>query len=214
GLYTSLYGWKRDNKVVRTGLRTDAEVLTRVLSGLAIDLDEVRQGATDGGGGGGGGGPQGVLDRRSRDAAVIELVGQMREVPTTRVRSAFLPTSWFSPLPNDIRQSMMAGVQTIVLPVSRQRLIERADRLLGFHNGVRDTTLATDLDASDPHSLVTYLNDVRTLSRNIGRYNSLAGPKPATLAELSALLDYLFGEQISTDSGLGTPDVEAALRAA
>ena len=217
GLYTSIYGWKSDNKVVRAGLRSDAEVLTRVLSGLAIDLDEARQeGATSDGGSsrGGGGGPQNVFNRRSRDAAVIELVGQMREIPTTRVRSPFLPTSWFSPLPNDIRQSMMTGVQNIVLPVTRQRLVERADRLLGFRNGVRDTSAATDLDVSNPHSLVTYLNDVRTLSRNIGRYNSLAGPKTGSVAELSALLDYLFGEQISTDSGLATPDFEAALRSA
>jgi type VI secretion system protein ImpL len=206
GLWTSIYGWKRDNQVVSTGLRADAEVLTRVLSGLAIDLDEVKQ--SDGGG------AESVLNRRSRDAAVIELVGQMRDVPTTRVRSPFLPTSWFSPLPNDIRQSMMAGVQTIVLPVSRQRLQERADRLLGFRNGVRDTSAASDLDVSDPRSLVTYLNDVRTLSRNISRYNSLASPTSGSVAELSALLDYLFGEQISTDSGLATPDFEAALRLA
>jgi type VI secretion system protein ImpL len=208
GLWTAIYGWKRDNQVVRTGLRADAEVLTRVLSGLAIDLDELKQSN------GSGNATEAVLNRRTRDAAVIELVGQMRDVPTTRVRSPFLPTSWFSPLPNDIRQSMMAGVQTIVLPVSRARLQERADRLLGFRNGVRDTSAANELDVSDPHSLVTYLNDVRTLSRNIARYNSLASPTSGSVAELSALLDYLFGEQISTDSGLATPDFEAALRSA
>jgi type VI secretion system protein ImpL len=206
GLWTSLYGWRRENQVLQTGLRSDAAALTRVLSGLAIDLDEMGRGERPG--------PEAVLDRRARDAAVIELVGQMKDVPTTRVRSAFLPTSWFSPLPNDIRASMMRGVQNIVLPVTRQRLQERADRLLGFRNGERDTTVAEQLDASDPRSITTYLNDVRTLSRNIARYNSLAGPTTGSVKELSQLLDYLFGERLSTDSGLATPDFESALRQA
>lgn len=204
GLWTSLYGYKRDDQVVRAGLRSDAQVLTRVLSGLAIDLDEVRREPS---------GPESVIERRARDAAVIELVGQMRDVPTTRVRSAFLPTSWLSPLPNDIRRSMMAGVQTIVLPVTRQRLRERADRLLGVR-GAPETASDGELDADDPRSLTTYLNDVRALSRNIERYNSLASPTSGNVRELSALLDYLFGEQLSTDSGLATPDFESALRLA
>jgi type VI secretion system protein ImpL len=204
GLWTSVYGYRKDDRVVRPGLRSDAQILTRVLSGLAIDLDEVRREPS---------GPESVVERRARDAAVIELVGQMRDVPTTRVRSPFIPTSWFSPLPNDIRRSMMAGVQTIVLPVTRQRLRERADRLLGVR-GAPETATDGELDASDPRSLTTYLNDVRTLSRNIARYNSLASPTSGNVRELSALLDYLFGEQISTDSGLATPDFESALRLA
>jgi type VI secretion system protein ImpL len=203
GLWTSLYGVRRDNEVVRPGLRSDAQVLARVLSGLAIDLDEVKQEAA---------GPESVIQRRARDAAVIELVGRMRDVPTTRVRSPFLPTSWFSPLPKDIRQSMMAGVETIVLPVTRQRLQERAERLLGIRGAPE--TANGELDASDPRSLATYLNDVRALSRNINRYNSLASPTSGSVSELSALLDYLFGEQLSTDSGLATPDFESALQLA
>lgn len=121
GLWTSINGLRRDGQVYQAGLRADAALLTRVLSGVAIDLDEVRFGN----------GPASPLDRRARDAAVIELVAQMRDVPTKGVRSPFIPTSWFSSLPGDIEQSMMAGLQSIVLPVTRQRLEERSTRLLG-----------------------------------------------------------------------------------
>ena len=206
GLWTSVYGWRQDSRVLRTGLVYDAQAIARVLSGLAIDLDEVRRSERRG--------AEAVLDRRTRDAAVIELVGQMREVPTMRVRSAFLPTSWFSPLPNDIRTSMMRGVQNIVLPVTRQRLQERSDRLLGSRPGAEEMPGIAELDVSDPSSLSTYLTDVRTLSRNIERYNSLASPTSGSVAELSALLDYLFGERFSTDSSLRTPDLESALKSA
>lgn len=204
GLWTSLYGYTRDNEVVRTGLRSDAQVLTRVLSGLAIDLDEVKREPA---------GPESPFQRRARDAAVIELVAQMRDVPTTRVRSAFLPTSWFSPLPNEIRASMMAGVQNIVLPITRRRLEERVQGLLGVR-GAPETANGAELDTTDPRSLTTYLNDVRVLSRNIARYNSLASPTAGSVAELSGLLDYLFGERLATDSGSTTPDFESALRLA
>src|SRR5439155_19142814 len=136
----------------------------------------------------------------------------MRDVPTTRVRSAFLPTSWLSPLPGDIRRSMMAGIQDIVLPVTRQRLLERADKLLGVP-GV-PSSAEREIDITDPRSLLMYLAEVRALSRNIARYNSLASPTSGSLSEMAALLDYLFGEQIPTDSGLATPDFESALRLA
>lgn len=206
GLYGSVYGWRRDNREVSAGLRSNAAALTRVLSGLAIDLDEVKRGERPG--------AASVVDRRIHDAAVIELVSQMRDVPTTRVRSVFLPTSWFSSLPNDIRASMMRGVQTIVLPVTRQRLQERTDRLLGVNMDAADGGLRDDIDPNDPRSLATYLTEVRALSRNIARYNSLASPTSGSVAELSALLDYLFGERFAPDSALATRDFETALRLA
>ena len=205
GLYSSIYGWTSEGQVVQAGLASDAEALTRVLSGLAIDLDEVTRPAVD---------TPAVATRRTHDAAVLELVSQMRDVPSMRIRSPFLPSSWFSSLPSDVRASMMRGVHDIVLPVTRQRLEERADRLLGFRNGVRDTTVSAELDVADPRSITTYLNDVRTLSRNIARYNSLADPKGGSVRELSGLLDYLFGERFSSESDLANSDFDNALRRA
>lgn len=206
GLWMSVNGFRRAERVYQTGLKSEAEQLTRVLSGVAIDLDEVRHGD----------GPGSPLDRRARDAAVLELVAQMRDVPSMGVRSPFIPSSWFSSLPGEIRESMMAGIETIVLPVTRQRLEERAARLLGTsEDGTAAGSVALsadEFDASDPRSLTSYLSDVRTLSRNIARYNSLADSTSGNVAELWALLDYLFGEQISSDSGLATSDFEDALK--
>src|SRR5207302_4299770 len=111
-------------------------------------------------------GPDSLFQRRATDAAVTSLVGELRTVSPRRLRSVFIPSSWFSPIPKEINTSMVSGVETLVLPVTRLRLQERANRLLGPKTDV--------LDASDPKSLVTYLDDVRDLSRNIARYNSLA----------------------------------------
>lgn len=202
GLYTSINGYRRNQEIVRAGLKADADALMRVLSGLAIDLDDIRHGERLGVGS--------PLDRRARDAAVIELVAQMRDVPNMKVRSAFIPSSWFSPLPNDIQESMMAGIQSLVLPVIRQRLQERSDRLLAARSPA-DSLLPDELDSSDPRSLTTYLEDVRVLSRNITRYNSLADSTAGSVADLSALLDYLFGERIAQDSTLARQDFEDAL---
>ncbi|HEU4995545.1 MAG TPA: type VI secretion system protein [Gemmatimonadaceae bacterium] len=203
GLWRAVYGWHRDS-AVEPGLRENAQMLTRVLSGLAIDLEAVkRRNAT---------GEQAMAERRAHDAAVIELVGQMRDLPSTRVRSVFIPSSWFSSLPGDIRTSMMRGVQNIVLPVIRERLQERSVQLLGPAANSGNGAIGVDADPTlDPASLATYLSDVRTLSRNIERYNSLASPSSGSVAEMSALLDYLFSERVSNDTTALTRDFENAL---
>ena len=204
GLWTSVNGLQAADRG-QAGLRADAELLTRVLSGVAIDLDELRRGDPLGNGS--------PIARRSRDAAVIELVGQMRTVPSTQMRSPFIPSSWFSRLPDEIRVSIRAGVSDIVLPVTRQRLMERASMLLG--KGDATTAYLSDgLDAADAFTVSRYLNEVRALSRNIERYNTLADSRSGSFEDLSALLEYLFAERIRTDTTLATPEFEEVLRRA
>ena len=193
GLWVALNGM-RSNGALRPGLRHDAEAVTAMLAGMAIDIDEVKRGA---------GGPDSILDRRLRDAAVIEVVSEMRNVETIR-KSAFIPASWFSSLPNDIRRSMIAGVESIVLPVSRQRLQERIDRLVG------DTAAV-----ADPRALTDYLNEVKTLSRHIAMYNTLATRDSGTVPQLATLLDYLYGERpLEGDSTYTSEDFREALKQA
>ncbi|MGH7637503.1 MAG: type VI secretion protein IcmF/TssM N-terminal domain-containing protein, partial [Gemmatimonadaceae bacterium] len=204
GLWTSVNGLQAADRG-QAGLRADAVLLARVLSGVAIDLDELRKGDPLGDGS--------PIARRSRDAAVVELVGQMRNVPSTQMRSAFIPTSWFSRLPDEIRISIRAGVSDIVLPVTRQRLMERASILLG-DDAAAASYLSDGLDSGDPFAVPRYLNEVRVLSRNIERYNALADSTSGSFEDLSALLEYLFAERISTDTTLATPEFDEALRRA
>lgn len=203
GLWTSVNGLQAADRD-QAGLRADAELLTRVLSGVAIDLDELKKGDPLGNGS--------PISRRARDAAVVELVGQMRDMPSTQMRSAFIPSSWFSRLPEEIRVSIRAGMSDIVLPVTRQRLLERAASLLG--SGDAAGGLPDALQSEDPLAVPRYLNDVRELSRNIERYNSLADPTKGSFEELSLLLEYLFAERIAKDTTLATPEFEEALRRA
>ena len=204
GLWTSVNGLQAADRV-QAGLKADAALLTRVLSGVAIDLDELKKGDPLGN--------SSPISRRARDAAVIELVGQMRVVPSTQMRSAFIPSSWFSRLPEDIRVSIRAGMSDIVLPVTRQRLLERAASLLG--SGDPSVAYVPDgLESGDPLAVPRYLNDVRELSRNIERYNALADSTTGGFQDLSALLEYLFAERIAKDTTLATPEFEQALRRA
>lgn len=204
GLWTSVNGLQAADRG-QAGLRADAQLLTRVLSGVAIDLDELKKGDPLGNGS--------PISRRARDAAVIELVGQMRAVPSTQMRSAFIPSSWFSRLPEEIRVSIRAGMSDIVLPVTRQRLLERAESLLG--SGDPSVAYVPDgLDSGDPFAVPRYLNDVRELSRNIERYNALADSTTGSFEDLSALLEFLFAERIAKDTTLATPEFEQALRRA
>jgi hypothetical protein len=104
-------------------------------------------------------------------------------------------------------------VSDIVLPVTRQRLMERASILLGDGDAAA-SYLSDGLDSGDPFAVPRYLNEVRVLSRNIERYNALADSTSGSFEELSALLEYLFAERISTDTTLATPEFDEALRRA
>lgn len=193
GLWIALNGYRSDG-ALNPGLRHDAEAVTSMLAGMAIDIDEVKRGA---------GGPDPATDRRMRDAAVIELVSEMRNVETIR-KSPFIPASWFSPLPDDIRRSMIAGIESIVLPVSGQRLQERLDRLVGDTAAVADVRALTD-----------YLSEVKALSRHIVMYNTLATRDSGTVAQLATLLDYLYGERpLEGESAYTSEDFQRALREA
>ena len=135
----------------------------------------------------------------------------MRTVPSTQMRSAFIPSSWFSRLPEEIRVSIRAGMSDIVLPVTRQRLLERAASLVGSSDPSA-AYLPDGLDPDDAYSISRYLNDVRELSRNIERYNALADSMAGSFGDLSAMLEYLFSERIVKDTTLATPEFEEAVR--
>jgi type VI secretion system protein ImpL len=194
GLWMSVNGYER-GETRQPGLRQRADEISRVLAGIAIDLDDMKRGGAS---------PDSSSDRRMRDAVVIELVSDMRGVDAIR-KSAFIPASWLSPLPNDIKQSMIAGIESIVLPVSRQRLLERVAKLIG------DEVEVTEM-RSDPRALVAYLNDVKALSRNIARYNAIAMEDSGTVTDLAALLDYLYQERPLQGASLTSNDFQAAIR--
>ena len=200
GLWTTVNGFQRGDSVVQRGLRADAEALAHALAGMAIDLDDLRRGRA--------GTPDVLTDRRAQDAAVVELVDEMRALHTIK-RSPFIPASWFSPLPDQVKQSMEAGIQDIVLPVIRERLEERAAALL-------DTAGESASGGSvmtNPRALAEYLSEVRVLSQQITQYNKLAAAGAGGVAELAALLDYLFDVQLD-DVGLASEDFQNALSAA
>jgi hypothetical protein len=201
GLWASLYGFQRGEAKYGTDLTGHATQLSQLMSGVAIDLDQVKRRESVG---------DSALERRLQNAAVINLVNEMRSVTSQNMRSLFVPSSWFSPLPKQIRATVLNGLQSVVLPIAHERLQERIGELLP--NARR--AVVADLDPSDPRSLVTYLAEVRTLNRNISRYNALAGPDSGAPGDLGALVDYLFGERLTIDTAEVTDEFEEALRLA
>jgi hypothetical protein len=183
GLYGTVNGFERGDTSAPQGLRAQADALAHALAGMAIDLDEIRRG---------GDGADTLIDRRTRDAAVIELVDEMRSLHAIK-RSPFIPASWFDPLPAEVKASMQSGIQDIVLPVIHERLDERVRALLDTADFDPSTVQASVM--ANPRLLAEYLDDVRTLSRHVLEYNRLAKEGTGSVADLVSLLDYLFGMQ-------------------
>ncbi|MEO5567168.1 MAG: type VI secretion protein IcmF/TssM N-terminal domain-containing protein, partial [Gemmatimonadaceae bacterium] len=121
GLWASLYGFQSTGGSRGAALTDNASELRTLMTGVAIDLYQIkRRGA----------GQDTALERRLQDAAVINLVNEMRSVSSQKLRSIFVPSSWFSPLPAEISASVVNGVQAVVLPIARQRLQGRVEDLL------------------------------------------------------------------------------------
>lgn len=205
GLWASLYGFSRGGETYGAALTKNASELRQLMSGVAIDLDQARRVGTL---------RDTSLERRVQDAAVINLVNEMRNVSSRKVRSVFVPSSWFSSLPKSIDSTMVAGVQNIVLPVSRQRLQTRIGDLLGS-NG-HGPVIINELDTSDPKSLATYLGEVRRLNRAIAQFNVLASPDSGSTADLAGLVEYVYGERLAelNDTTAVSDEFERALRVA
>ena len=201
GLWASLYGFSRGDERYGAALTSQASELSRLMSGVAIDLDQYKRANS----------PDTALARRLQNAAVINLVNEMRSVTAGSMRSPFVPSSWMSPLPKQIRATVLNGVQTVILPIAHRRLQDRIVDLLG--TGTRGPIIVDDLDPSDPKSLASYLGAVRVLNANITRYNALASPDSGAVTDLVALVDYLFGERLPTDSP-PSEEFEEALRIA
>ena len=200
GLWSALNGVHLGERWQREGLRAHTSELTRSLVGTSIDLDDIQRSRSQ----------DTELTRRTQDAALINLVTEMGSVSSSGLRSSFIPSSWVSGLPSDIESSMREAMQAVVLPLVRVRLQERVNRFLGTPGraGISDS----ELDPSDPRSLATYLAEVKELSQNVQRYNTLATPDSGSTTELFILMDYLFGER--PDSTAGTPEFVEALQAA
>ena len=204
GLWTTVNGGlQRGDAASQRGLKVQAEALAHTLAGMAIDLDDVRHG--------GGAVSDSSMERRSREAAVIELVDEMRSLRALQ-RSPFIPTSWFSRLPDEVRASMETGIRDIVLPVIRQRLEERSSALL-------DSTTADSVDGpgsvvGNSGALADYFSDVKDVSKRLAQYNTLATRGSGAPPDLASLMDYLFGVQLDMGRRAVTQDFQIALKAA
>jgi type VI secretion system protein ImpL len=205
GLWASLYGFSRNDAAAKAKppLITAAAETYRLMSGIAIDLDQLKRGSDT---------RDTALARRMQDVAVVSLVNELRSVSSQRIRSVFVPSSWISGVSREMRRTVRSSVQDVVLPIARARLQSRMDDLIG--SAGHPPKLADDFDPSDPKSLGAFLGQVRALNRNVVRYNELASADSGTVTDLSALVDYLFGEHLAEpDSGVSS-DFADALRVA
>lgn len=203
GLWASLYGFQSGPRTYGAALTPNASETARLMSGVAIDLDQVKRRAAV---------PDTMLARRVQDAAVINLLNEMRTVSSRHLRSVFVPSSWLSPLPKKVHRTVLDGIQNVVLPIARQRLQGRVDNLLGTAG--QKSSLPDELDASNPMSLASYLGEVRKLNLNVARYNALANQDSAAVKDLADLVEYLFGEQLPLDTTSVSEEFVEALRVA
>ena len=139
----------------------------------------------------------------SLEPTARELLDTASGVQGFRLRTALLPSSWLSPLPARVEQSVRAGFDRVVFPAMRSVLATRTDALASRTlppAAPRDASVA---DArSDPalRALERYTRDLSDLEALIARYQRVASrgaiPPAQVLAEFNALANELLGRTL------------------
>ncbi|HXB21584.1 MAG TPA: type VI secretion protein IcmF/TssM N-terminal domain-containing protein, partial [Candidatus Solibacter sp.] len=172
-----------------------------------------------------------VLEQQSHaegDTA-FNLIHIMQALTGSRYRTAFLPTSYLSPLDERVKQAMVPAFEKLVYTKFRLELLSRRHDLLV--EPIPVDGIAAPGDALGPESSITslkplqqvpsyqrlrdYTNGLLTLEANIVRYNELATHGKGDPQSLIALESYLHGHELPPEFDYeSNPYFRAALKQA
>ncbi len=136
------------------------------------------------------------LGRQSRN-----LLAGMAAADLRRFRSPAIPSSWFSPLSAELRQSLHEAFDDVVFPAMDLQLEAKARELTAAAPAVAiagrgEQGVAVE-HLAELVALEEYGERLRTLEQNVKIYNDL--PNTGDLEALSRLLEYLFGQPVPED---------------
>ncbi|MBX9805062.1 MAG: hypothetical protein K2Y18_04825 [Alphaproteobacteria bacterium] len=132
------------------------------------------------------------------------LLEMMNHIQRASFFSFFIPSSWFSPLQDQLNSSLKISYEQIILRTIYMDLLLRARDILNIRPG--DTalgsqpkttaigTLLNPLTTSEYQQFKNYVDEIGMLVQNIDKYNRLREtPEPSVLTEL---IEYTFNIQL------------------
>ncbi len=124
---------------------------------------------------------------------VSQLVRDMASVQVAPMWSLAMPTSWFSGIRGDVGNAMTAAFSKVVLPATRDALVQKADSLLPADGVVASAVIGAEGSGSD--ELYRYVGALRDLNVNVRRYNALSAHDSAGVEDMSLLVGYAFNTE-------------------
>ncbi|MEQ9400077.1 MAG: type VI secretion protein IcmF/TssM N-terminal domain-containing protein [Longimicrobiales bacterium] len=150
-------------------LDRDAIELRVLLTSVHDDLRTITGPASD------------TLTQQERERVVRSLLQQMANANAGPFWSVFLPSSWFSELPDQLTSNMTAGFQEVILPTLRRGIREWPDTMTNrewaVDIGGRVPPEASDTTQStfwEYQALVRYLSELRQFAQNAHRFNQFS----------------------------------------
>ncbi|MDR1233688.1 MAG: hypothetical protein LBJ92_00860 [Holosporales bacterium] len=121
------------------------------------------------------------------------LLSMMQQINNARFSSLFVPASWFGSIDSNLKETLKASYQKVVVRTIYMNLLLRAKMLLNMKPDVKSTSIAEVLNPSNSkeyNALKEFVYGLVELEKNIKRFDSLrtsADPK-----DLNDLIDYTF----------------------
>ncbi|MBM3632699.1 MAG: hypothetical protein FJX03_03195 [Alphaproteobacteria bacterium] len=139
--------------------------------------------------------PESLFNNQARS-----LLEMMNHLQRTSFFSFFIPSSWFSPLQDQLNSSLKISYEQIILRTIYMDLLLKARDILNMRPGdsifgtAPKTTsivmLLTPLNTSEYHQVKNYVEQINQLIQNIDKYNRLR--EEANSSVLSELIEYTF----------------------
>ena len=136
--------------------------------------------------------------------SAVDLLKGVTQASAINLRSAFIPSSWFVSLQNQLLSAMTLGYRELVVNAIAPALKARMERVLS--GASLDTVLENE------HPLGTsveqmpeyvrfnqYVRDLIELEKNLKRYRALQHKEEGELEYLDALMQYLFDLKLTKD---------------
>ncbi|MDR0640789.1 MAG: hypothetical protein LBF65_03640 [Holosporales bacterium] len=121
------------------------------------------------------------------------LLAMMQQINNARFSSLFVPASWFGSIDSDLKETLRASYQKVVVRTIYMNLLLKAKYLLNMKPDAKSTSIAETLNPANSkeyQALKEFVFGLVELEKNIKRFDSLrtsADPK-----DLNDLIDYTF----------------------
>jgi type VI secretion system protein ImpL len=143
-----------------------------------------------------------------------ELLGMFAKLNVRRLRTAWMPTSWFSGIDDRIVDHFSLGFDTVILDAMRREFDRRTASLIDDATAGRGAPPAGKpyalAGSPSARRIAAYVDGLRQIEHNATIYNRLGTPQ-GSLADIEALTTYLLNAKLPHDFFVDSDLYSAAL---